>query len=87
MHRSVHVQYWSKGGRTDLCNLAMVCPRHHTAIHAGIWTLQMRDGVPWAKPPTWIDPDQRLLRSTYQDHRQAAEQLALNLRDNDEDTG
>jgi hypothetical protein len=79
-----HVRWYSKGGATDLCNLAMVCGRHHDAIHAGIWTLEMIDGVPWARPPTWIDPEQRPIRNTYQDHRRAAEQLALDL---DPDTG
>jgi hypothetical protein len=79
MHRSFHVTWWSKGGRTELPNLAMVCGHHHNAIHAGTWTLEMRDGVPWARPPTWIDPEQRPIRNTYQHHRQAAEQLALDL--------
>jgi uncharacterized protein DUF222 len=74
-----HVTWWSKGGLTELPNLAMVCGRHHDAIHAGTWTLEMRDGVPWARPPTWIDPEQRPIRNTYQHHRQAAEQLALEL--------
>jgi hypothetical protein len=51
-----HVRWWSKGGRTDLTNLALLCPRHHTDVHAGIWSLEMRDGIPWARPPTWVDP-------------------------------
>ena len=53
-----HLQYWSKGGTTDASNLAMVCGRHHTDVHAGTWELEMRDGIPWAKPPTWLDPHQ-----------------------------
>ena len=41
-----HVRWWRHGGRTDLTNLALLCGRHHTAIHAGEWVLQMVDGVP-----------------------------------------
>jgi hypothetical protein len=74
-----HVQWYSKGGRTDLDNLAMVCGRHHDAIHAGIWELEMRAGVPWARPPDWIDPQRRLIRNTYPDHRERATQLGLDL--------
>jgi hypothetical protein len=39
----------------------------------------MNDGVPWAKPPRWLDPHQQPVRNTYRQHRQAAEQLALDL--------
>lgn len=28
-----HLIYWSRGGRTDLANLALFCSRHHTVIH------------------------------------------------------
>ena len=29
-----HVVFWRDGGRTDLANLVLVCPRHHTLLHA-----------------------------------------------------
>jgi hypothetical protein len=29
-----HVRFWRDGGPTDLANLALVCTRHHTLIHA-----------------------------------------------------
>jgi hypothetical protein len=74
-----HAQWWSKGGRTDLDNLALLCPRHHADVHAGIWSLDVRDGLPWARPPRWMDPQQRLRRNTYQHHRNQAHRLRLDL--------
>ena len=74
-----HVRWWSKGGRTDVDNLALLCPRHHTAVHAGIWDVEMRHGLPWARPPTWADPERRWRRNTYQHHRDQAHQLRLDL--------
>jgi hypothetical protein len=74
-----HVRWWSDGGATDVDNMAMVCPRHHTDIHSGTWSLTMINGEPWARPPRWLDPDQRLARNTYRDHRSAAAQLAIDL--------
>jgi hypothetical protein len=74
-----HVRWWSKGGRTDIANLALLCPRHHTDVHAGIWSLEVRNGLPWARPPTWLDPQQRWRRNTYRHHRDAAHQLRLDL--------
>lgn len=29
-----HVVFWSAGGPTDLGNLVLLCPRHHTLVHA-----------------------------------------------------
>ena len=74
-----HVDWWSTGGATDVTNMALVCGRHHSAVHAGIWSLEMINGVPWATPPRWIDREQKPVRNTYRQHRQAAEQLALDL--------
>ncbi|MFK5583499.1 HNH endonuclease signature motif containing protein [Serinicoccus sp. LYQ131] len=28
-----HVVHWARGGRSDLSNYALVCPRHHTFVH------------------------------------------------------
>lgn len=28
-----HVQHWARGGRSDLDNYALLCPRHHTHVH------------------------------------------------------
>lgn len=29
-----HVTWWSRGGRSDLANAALLCSRHHTHVHA-----------------------------------------------------
>ncbi len=47
-----HVVWWSKGGRTDLDNLALVCTFHHTLVHEHHWRLE-RDaegGFAWFQP-------------------------------------
>jgi hypothetical protein len=71
-----HVQWWSKSGKTDVSNLAMLCGPHHSAVHAGTWALEMRDGVPWSQPPIWLDREQHWRRNTYQEHVESMEQLA-----------
>jgi len=54
-----HVVPWSKGGRTDLDNLCLLCDWHHDRINTGGWTITMRNGLPWFTPPTWLDPQQQ----------------------------
>lgn len=78
-----HVLWWTRGGRTTVDNLVLLCPRHHTEIHAEEWTAAIRDGVPEFTPPAWIDPARRPRRNTY--HRQTrrtrhrGQQLKLGL--------
>jgi hypothetical protein len=47
----------------------------------------MIDGIPWARPPSWIDPGRRLIRNTYHDAtaeaRHVGTQLRLSLQDHD----
>jgi hypothetical protein len=59
-----HVIWWRHGGTTDIGNLALVCGRHHSLIHTGHWTLQMRAGIPYVVAPTWIDPSRTPRRNT-----------------------
>ncbi|WP_433036448.1 DUF222 domain-containing protein [Actinomycetospora sp. CA-053990] len=54
-----HIRYWFHGGSTCLDNLVLLCRFHHQLIHAGHWTVEIRDGLPWFTPPAWIDPDQQ----------------------------
>jgi hypothetical protein len=75
-----HIVAWSSGGPTDLDNLASLCPRHHTAVHAGHWLLSVRDGTVWAAPPAWIDPKRRPLRNTTHQTARAAQALGEQLR-------
>jgi Domain of unknown function (DUF222)/HNH endonuclease len=55
-----HVVPWAQGGATDLENLALLCPGHHTAVHAGSWRLDRDDaGALTVIPPPWVDPERR----------------------------
>jgi hypothetical protein len=74
-----HVLWWSRGGHTVLTNLVLLCSRHHTDIHAGEWTIQMLDGIPWFTPPKWLDPDQKPLRNTIHDAIDEVTRLAQQL--------
>jgi hypothetical protein len=58
-----HAVWWTRGGRTDIDNLALACGRHHDEIHHGTWELQMKNGVPWVTPPTWMDRTRTPLRN------------------------
>jgi hypothetical protein len=40
-------------GRTDLNNLALLCPFHHSTIHTSAWQLVMIHGRPHVTPPGW----------------------------------
>jgi hypothetical protein len=42
-------------GKTDIDNLALLCPFHHSTIHASGWQLVMRNGKPHVTPPSWQD--------------------------------
>jgi len=68
-----HIISWEHGGRTDVDSMALVCPRHHTAVHAGIYRMQMREGLPWVQVPEWQHPDRPWLRNhtPHHDHRLA----------------
>jgi hypothetical protein len=47
-----HIRHWSKGGRTDLDNLALVCSFHHRLVHEHGWRLERRrtGGFRWFRP-------------------------------------
>lgn len=45
-----HVIWFSRGGPTDIDNLALLCPAHHSLIHTGQWHMRMIDGIPYARP-------------------------------------
>lgn len=47
-----HVEWWSRGGATDLDNLVLVCAFHHRLVHEHGWGLT-RDGdgeLTWVRP-------------------------------------
>lgn len=48
-----HVRHWSDDGDTNLCNLVLVCRRHHRVAHRRGWSLTLgADG--WTR---WTAPD------------------------------
>jgi hypothetical protein len=68
-----HVISWEQGGVTGIDNLVLLCGRHHTAHHAGVYDLQIRDGVAWVRLPSWQHPERPWLRNTTHDHHQLAD--------------
>ena len=64
-----HVQHWAEGGPTTLSNLALLCRRHHRAVHEEGYTVERRDGetltfrrpdggeIPYVPAPTDVPAD------------------------------
>jgi hypothetical protein len=52
-----HIEYWERGGPTDLDNMVPLCSRHHHAAHEGGWTLTLKPGSRQldARPPNNLD--------------------------------
>ena len=48
-----HIDYWERGGPTDLENMVPLCSKHHHAAHEGGWTLALKPGTRQlhARPP------------------------------------
>ncbi|HET7415709.1 MAG TPA: DUF222 domain-containing protein [Arthrobacter sp.] len=42
-----HVLWYSHDGPTDIANLDLKCPSHHSAVHAGLIEVAMIDGIPY----------------------------------------
>jgi hypothetical protein len=74
-----HLIPWEHGGTTDIDSMVLLCGRHHTAHHAGIYPIQMRDGIPWVKVPSWQDPHQPWLRNNTHQHHAIAGALTTTL--------
>ncbi len=53
-----HIDWWSRGGPTDLDNGVLLCTRHHHTVHAQGWDIEIRDTIPWFIPPHTIDPSE-----------------------------
>lgn len=47
-----HIRWWSRGGRTHLDNLALVCTFHHRLVHEHGWNLERTPtgAVRWFRP-------------------------------------
>lgn len=48
-----HVDFWERGGTTDVGTMAPVCETHHHRIHEGGWIFRMTPD----RVGTWIRPD------------------------------
>ena len=54
-----HVQHWAQGGPTTLANLALLCRRHHRAVHEeGYRVERLPDGaLLFRRPNGWVLPE------------------------------
>ena len=76
-----HIRWWQRDhGPTDIGNLALLCGRHHDEVHSGTWVLEMHDGIPWARPPAWLDRERRPIRNTYHDDVETFHRTGAQLR-------
>jgi hypothetical protein len=70
-----HLVFWAaQGGETNINDLALVCEQCHRLIHHGGWDIELRHGIVYWIPPTWLDPQRTPVRNTAHDppQRQAA---------------
>ncbi|MEV5963977.1 DUF222 domain-containing protein, partial [Kribbella sp. NPDC051952] len=51
-----HLKSWLDGGETATNNLALLCRRHHVALHNGHWTITITNGHPQVTRPPWATP-------------------------------
>ena len=49
-----HLVWWTKGGKTALPNLALLCRPHHRQVHEGGWSIQRREKQWLVQPPLKI---------------------------------
>lgn len=54
-----HIVEWSTNGPTDVNNGVLLCPAHHTMLHASTYRLRMIRGKPHLLAPPHIDPRQQ----------------------------
>ncbi len=54
-----HIRHWAEGGPTTLSNLALLCRRHHRAVHEEGYQVERRsDGaLEFRHPYGWLIPD------------------------------
>jgi Domain of unknown function (DUF222) len=53
-----HLTWWTRGGKTELPNLALVCGRHHRLLHEDGWTLTRGKEGRWTATPPHRVPAQ-----------------------------
>ena len=54
-----HIRHWARGGPTTLSNLALLCRRHHRAVHeGGLRVERLADGdLQFRRPGGWVVPE------------------------------
>ncbi len=47
-----HIEWWSRGGATDLDNLTLICTFHHKLVHEYGWSIERTDDgdLVWHRP-------------------------------------
>ena len=55
-----HIDWWVRGGRTDISNGVLLCTNCHHRVHDKTWDIVPRDGAIYIRPPASIDPARRL---------------------------
>lgn len=60
-----HIQHWEHGGPTSVDNGVLLCSHHHHAVHAGAWSIENRQGVPWFIPAAYLDPARTAQRNVF----------------------
>ncbi len=76
-----HVVHWADDGATSLGNLVLLCGSHHSAVHAGTWSVAMAaDGIPEVVPPARVDPLRRPRRAQHHELDPVLETLRARAR-------
>jgi HNH endonuclease len=54
-----HIRHWARGGPTTLSNLAMLCRRHHRAVHEEGYQIEREaeGALVFRRPNGWTIPD------------------------------
>lgn len=73
-----HIRAWQDGGPTNLDNLCLVCDYHHDHHLQQGWTIVMRDGLPYYRPPAWKDPERKPIRNHHFHPSKSAEAPSRN---------
>ncbi len=56
-----HIEWWDRGGGSDLNNGVMLCTRCHHDVHRQGWEIEVRRGLVEFIPPPTIDPKRRAI--------------------------
>ncbi|MFP5314863.1 MAG: HNH endonuclease signature motif containing protein, partial [Actinomycetes bacterium] len=66
-----HIVPWAAGGTTSISHGVLLCSRHHHLLHEGNWSVESVQGIPWFRPPAYIDPHRNPTRNRYRQVEEA----------------